>query len=135
MRRIIALIFVILFCFSVLTGCEQKEEVSRDVIDCRYTAAHDTIETDYDYKYDVWSDEFRLMPNTHTVHHDAITEERWVPIIQETMYYYCDVCRQRFSSQEEVYALSIPFLCFGRFRVSYHRRLGCVDGIPVIIEN
>lgn len=70
MRRIIALIFVILFCFSVLTGCEQKEEVSRDVIDCRYTAAHDTIETDYDYKYDVWSDEFRLMPNTHTVHHD-----------------------------------------------------------------
>ena len=41
---------------------------------------------------------------THTVHHDAITEERWVPVIQETMYYYCDVCRQRFSSQEEVYA-------------------------------
>lgn len=36
MRKIIALIFVILFCFSVLTGCEQKEEVSRDVIDCRF---------------------------------------------------------------------------------------------------
>lgn len=68
MRRIIALIFVILFCFSVLTGCEQKEEVSRDVIDCRYTAAHDELVTTYTYIYS--GEIFVPIPQTDTVHCD-----------------------------------------------------------------
>ena len=29
-------------------------------------------------------------------------------------------------------ALGVPFLRVGRFRLSYHRRLGCVDGVPLI---
>ena len=41
---------------------------------------------------------------THTVHHDAVTEDRWVPIIHETMYFCCDTCGKRFSSQQEAYA-------------------------------
>ena len=41
---------------------------------------------------------------THTVHHDAVTEERWVSVIHETMYFCCDTCGKRFSSQQEAYA-------------------------------
>ncbi len=68
MRRIIALIFVILFCFSVMTGCEQKEEVSRNIIDCRYTAAHDELVTTYIY---IYSGKTPVpIPQIYTVHHD-----------------------------------------------------------------
>ena len=41
---------------------------------------------------------------THTVHHDAVTEERRVSVIHETMYFCCDTCGKRFSSQQEAYA-------------------------------
>ena len=41
---------------------------------------------------------------THTVHHDAVTEEQWVSVIHETMYFCCDTCGKRFSSQQEAYA-------------------------------
>ena len=41
---------------------------------------------------------------THTVHHDAVTEERWVSVVHETMYFFCDTCGKRFSSQQEAYA-------------------------------
>ena len=37
-------------------------------------------------------------------------------------------CRVLFVQQKEIHALRIPFLCPGRSRLSYHRRLGRADG-------
>ena len=41
---------------------------------------------------------------THTVHHDAVTEQRWVSVPVKINHYYCDVCRKEFLTQEEAYA-------------------------------
>ena len=41
---------------------------------------------------------------THTVHHDAVTEQRWVSVPVKINHYYCDVCRKEFPTQEEAYA-------------------------------
>ena len=42
-------------------------------------------------------------------------------------------CTLLLTTQEEVYALRVPLLRLGRFRLSYHRRLGRIDGIFIII--
>jgi len=65
MKKIISLIIAAIFLIA-LVACEKKIEVSRDVIDCRYTPAHEEVVTEYEYKYDGWKGEYRLMPNTHT---------------------------------------------------------------------
>ena len=41
---------------------------------------------------------------THIEHHDAVTKERWVSVPVNINHYYCDKCRQEFSSQDEAYA-------------------------------
>ena len=41
---------------------------------------------------------------THTVHHDAVTEQRWVSVPVKINHYYCDVCRKEFLTQEEAYS-------------------------------
>ena len=41
---------------------------------------------------------------THTVHHDAVTEDQWIPVITVVQHIYCDVCHREFSSQTEAYA-------------------------------
>ena len=65
MKKIISLIIAAIFLIT-LAACEKKVEASRDVIDYRYTPAHEEVVTEYEYKYDGWKGEFRLMPNTHT---------------------------------------------------------------------
>ena len=39
------------------------------------------------------------------------------------------------AQQEEVYALRVPLLCPRRLRLPHHRRLGCADGILVIVNS
>ena len=41
---------------------------------------------------------------THIEHHDAVTEQRWVSVPETTVYYICDVCGARFSTQGEIFA-------------------------------
>ena len=41
---------------------------------------------------------------THTVHHEEVTEQRWVSVPETVIIYVCDVCGKEFSSQAEVYA-------------------------------
>ena len=41
---------------------------------------------------------------THTVHHEEVTEQRWVSVPETVITYVCDVCGKEFSSQAEVYA-------------------------------
>ena len=43
-------------------------------------------------------------------------------------------CRLLQSKQNQIYALSIPFLCAGRFCVSHHRSVGCVDGLSIKVK-
>ncbi len=41
---------------------------------------------------------------SHTVHHDAVTEQRWVSVPERINHFYCDKCRMEFATQEEIYA-------------------------------
>ena len=67
----IALFVVLLLAVSaVLCGCRELDEVSREAIDRRYSAAYDSIETDYQYKYNFFERTFVLVPEVKTVHHE-----------------------------------------------------------------
>ncbi len=67
----IALLVVLLLAVPVvLCGCRELEEVSREAIDRRYSAAYDSIETDYQYKYNLFEGAFVLVPEVKTVHHE-----------------------------------------------------------------
>lgn len=70
-RILMAMLIFILTCAFIFGACERLEEVSRDIIDSRYTSAHDEIETTYEYHFNLLGeDTWTLMPNTHTVHYD-----------------------------------------------------------------
>lgn len=78
MKKIISilLIVVLIVCsMIVLSGCLQ--EVSREVIDHRFTPAHDEVETRYVTKYDFWGNGLRLMPDVHSVHYPDKYELRY----------------------------------------------------------
>lgn len=69
MKKLIA---IVLLVATLLAGCaEPRTEVSRVPVDVSYTEAYDAIETDYDYKYNVWEGEWQLVPVMKTVHHNA----------------------------------------------------------------
>lgn len=72
MKKIIAAITV---CLAImLSGCGATNAVTSETpIDADYVPAHDEIETTQEYSVDLFGDGglFKLMPNTHTVHHPA----------------------------------------------------------------
>ena len=95
MKKIISLIIAAIFLIT-LVACEKKLEASRDVIDCCYTPAHEEVVTEYEYKYDAWKGEYRLMPNTHTkkynekyellykiTYDDGSSEEKWQEVTEK----------------------------------------------------
>ena len=75
MNHRIKLCAIFLICSLLmipLSGCQQKNEVSRVPIDKSYTAPYDGVETEFVYKYNFLEGEFVLLPETKTVHHDAV---------------------------------------------------------------
>jgi len=68
MKRIIAL--VLMLSLILLCACVTREEVSHEVIDYQHTPAHSEVVTDYDYRYNVLSGGWQLVPNTHSVFYD-----------------------------------------------------------------
>lgn len=72
--RIALFVVLLLAVLVVLFGCRKLEEVSREAIDRRYTAAYDSIETDYQYKYNLFEGAFVLVPEVKTVHHEEVYE-------------------------------------------------------------
>lgn len=72
--RIALFAALLLAVLAVISGCHELEEVSREVIDWRYTSAYDSIETDYQYKYNFLEGEFVLVPEVKTVHHEEVYE-------------------------------------------------------------
>lgn len=89
----IALFMLAMVLLLVIVSCgytASREMVSREAIDRRYTAAYDSIETDYQYKYNFFEKAFVLVPKIKTVHHeekyevlyrttydDGSTRDRW----------------------------------------------------------
>lgn len=71
MKRFIGAVLCLVLTVFPLSACTPKTEVSREAIDHKYTAAYDSVETEYKHTYDVWKGEFVLVPYVHTVHHDA----------------------------------------------------------------
>lgn len=53
MKRMIGALLCLILTVLPLSACTQKTEVSREAIDRRYTAAYDSVETEYKYTYDV----------------------------------------------------------------------------------
>lgn len=63
--RIILLAVLLLAVLAIISGCyeaSKRSEVNREAIDRRYTAAYDSIETDYQYKYNLLEGTFVLVP-------------------------------------------------------------------------
>lgn len=72
MKKIFAMVMAILLAVS-FTACAEAEtltEVSREIIDTRYTEAYNGVETEYEYKYDWWKGDFVLVPVMKTVHYN-----------------------------------------------------------------
>ncbi len=75
--RIILLAVLLLAVLAIISGCyeaSKRSEVSREAIDRRYTAAYDSIETEYQYKYNLFEGAFALVPEVKTVHHEEVYE-------------------------------------------------------------
>lgn len=75
--RIVLLAVLLLAVLAVISGCyeaSKRSEVSREAVDRRYSAAYDSIETDYQYKYNLLEGTFVLVPEVKTVHHEEVYE-------------------------------------------------------------
>lgn len=77
MKKIIAVLLVIILSTFTFCGCEAPTEIDREAIEAKYTEAYDNVETDYDYQYNWYTGEFVLLPNTRTVHHDEKYEIKY----------------------------------------------------------
>lgn len=66
MKRMIGALLCLILTVLPLSACTQKTEVSCEAIDRRYTAAYDSVETEYKYTYDVWKGDFVLVPYAGT---------------------------------------------------------------------
>lgn len=77
MKRVFALVALSLIIVTTLCACNNKIEIKRESIDCRYTPPYDGIETNYVHKYDWWQGDFVLVPEVKTVHHDAVYEIKY----------------------------------------------------------
>ena len=75
--RIVLFAALLLAVLAIISGCyeaSKRSEVGREAIDRRYTAAYDSIETDYQYKYNLFEGAFALVPEDKTVHHEEVYE-------------------------------------------------------------
>lgn len=67
----IAFVLCVILMITALVGC--AEIVSERPIDVEYTAAYDSEEMEYSYKYDWVNGEFKYLPvGLKTIHHDAV---------------------------------------------------------------
>lgn len=63
MKRILTLLITICISMSIFTACSlNKKEISRELINARYTPAHSSTKTDYEYKYNWNKDEYEYVP-------------------------------------------------------------------------
>ncbi len=71
--KFISIIFLIAFILTLLfcsVGC--AEVISETPIDAEFIAAYDAMETIYEYKYDWYHGDFKLLPVYKQVHHAEV---------------------------------------------------------------
>ena len=71
--RIVLFAAMLLAVLAIISGCYEASK-RPEAIDRRYTAAYDSIETDYQYKYNLFEGAFALVPEVKTVHHEEVYE-------------------------------------------------------------
>lgn len=59
-------IITALLSVALLVGCKDRELISSEIIDTRFTPAHSEVVTTYEYQFDWLEGEFKYLPNTHT---------------------------------------------------------------------
>jgi hypothetical protein len=74
MKRCFYLMMVIVV---LLSACTMPSEVRREPLETRFTPEYDSIETTNNYVFDPFHMDFRMMPNTHSVHHSETYEVRY----------------------------------------------------------
>ena len=77
MKKIIAVLLIIVLTVFPLFGCELPTEIDKEAVEVKYTAAYDNVETDYVYQYNWYIGEYVLLPDTRTVHHDEKYEIKY----------------------------------------------------------
>lgn len=78
MKRLLSILLCAVFMAYILCACGEKPEIeTMQAVEVKYTAVCDRIETEMAYRYNWLSDEFVLVPDTHTVHYDEKYEVRY----------------------------------------------------------
>lgn len=78
MKKLLSILLCTVFMAYILSACGEKPTIeTMQAVEVKYTAACDRIETEMVYRYNWLSDEFVLVPDTHTVHYDEKYEVRY----------------------------------------------------------
>lgn len=70
MRKTLILLGILFITTQFLISCKNVEVASSVPIDRRYTPPRDEIVTTYQYRYDWYNDELKMLPYVSTVHHN-----------------------------------------------------------------
>ena len=76
MKRATAFILLAMITL-MLCACQLPKEEKREAIATRFFPEHDSIETTNQYAFDALNFEFRLMPNTRSVHYSDAYEVQY----------------------------------------------------------
>jgi hypothetical protein len=78
MKKILSIIICAVFIAYILTACCEEPAIEKIApTDTRYTPAYERVETEFVYRYNLFTDEFVLVPDTHTVHYDEKYEVKY----------------------------------------------------------
>ena len=69
MKRIFAILIVTLLLISTVSCTEPPTAISEKPIDTDFIAAHSSMTTEYEYRWDWWNGEYRLLPVYKEVHY------------------------------------------------------------------
>jgi hypothetical protein len=76
----------IILVVATFAGC--AEVVSTKPIDTDYTAAYDAMETVYEYKYDWYHGDFKMLPVYKSVHHAAVYRVQYEDVYSDGKVYH-----------------------------------------------
>lgn len=68
-------VMIILGIVILLQGCAEVER--KYIVDYRYNEPRNDVVTDYEYKYNIWTEKRELVPNTHTEYVPESYELMW----------------------------------------------------------
>lgn len=69
MKKAISILTILILMISLVSCTEPKTEVSEKPINTDFVAAHSSMTTEYEYQWDWWNGEYRLLPVYKEVHY------------------------------------------------------------------